>query len=43
MVKEFENAAMNALLGKAVGPIKSQFGFHIIKVYDKQKKEFKGQ
>ncbi|HEY3251568.1 MAG TPA: peptidylprolyl isomerase [Ignavibacteria bacterium] len=41
MVKEFEEAAMNAPLGSVVGPIKSQFGYHIIKVFDRQKKEFK--
>lgn len=41
MVKEFEDAAMKAPIGSVVGPVKSQFGFHIIKVFDKQKKEFK--
>jgi len=41
MVKEFEQAAMNASLGSIVGPVKSQFGYHIIKVFDRQKKEFK--
>jgi peptidyl-prolyl cis-trans isomerase D len=40
MVKEFEAAAFNAPIGTVVGPIKSQFGFHIIKVFDKQKKIF---
>ncbi len=41
MVKEFENAVMNANPGDIVGPVKSQFGYHIIKINDRQKKEFK--
>jgi parvulin-like peptidyl-prolyl isomerase len=41
MVKEFEDAVTSAKLGDIVGPIKSQFGFHIIKVLDRQKKTFK--
>ncbi|MGH2575493.1 MAG: peptidylprolyl isomerase [Ignavibacteria bacterium] len=41
MVKEFEQASMNAKVGEIVGPVKSQFGFHIIKVIDRQKREFK--
>ena len=40
MVKEFEEASFKAPLGSVVGPLKSQFGFHIIKVYDRQKKLF---
>lgn len=40
MVKEFEEACFNSPLGGITGPIKSQFGFHIIKVFDKQKKLF---
>jgi len=35
MVKEFEDAAFGAEAGSIVGPVKSQFGFHIIKVTDK--------
>jgi peptidyl-prolyl cis-trans isomerase D len=41
MVKEFEDACMNANVGDIVGPIKTQFGYHIIKVKGKSKKEFK--
>lgn len=38
MVPEFEEAAFNASVGEIVGPVKSKFGYHIIKVTD-QKKE----
>jgi len=41
MVKEFEDACMKANVGDVVGPIKTQFGFHIIKIGGKSKKEFK--
>ncbi len=41
MVKEFEEACMKANPGEIVGPIKTNFGFHIIKVKGKSKKEFK--
>lgn len=41
MVKEFEDASFNAKDGEIVGPIKTQFGFHIIQVKGKSKKEFK--
>ncbi|MEO8666777.1 MAG: peptidylprolyl isomerase, partial [Ignavibacteria bacterium] len=41
MVKEFEDAAFNANTGDLLGPIKSRYGFHIIKVFGKEKKEFK--
>ncbi len=41
MVKEFEEACMKANPGEIVGPIKTNFGFHIIKVKSKSKKEFK--
>lgn len=41
MVKEFEDASMNAKDGEIVGPVKTQFGFHIIQVKGKSKKEFK--
>ena len=32
MVKEFEEAAFNAEIGHVVGPVKTQFGYHLIKV-----------
>ncbi|MEO8514397.1 MAG: peptidylprolyl isomerase [Ignavibacteria bacterium] len=41
MVKEFEDAVNGATVGQIVGPVKSQFGFHIIKVKGRQNKEFK--
>jgi parvulin-like peptidyl-prolyl isomerase len=41
MVKEFEDATLNGKAGEIVGPVKTQFGFHIIKIKDKSKKEFK--
>lgn len=34
MVPEFETAAFGAEVGKIVGPIKSDFGYHLIKVED---------
>lgn len=34
MVKEFENAAFSGKKGQIVGPIKSQFGYHLIKIND---------
>jgi foldase protein PrsA len=34
MVKEFEDAAFNAQPGQVVGPIKTQYGYHIIKVQE---------
>lgn len=39
MVKEFSDAAFAAEVGDVVGPIKTQFGLHIIQVYDKRVEE----
>lgn len=36
MVKEFEDAAFTAEIGHVVGPVKTQFGYHLIKVEDKK-------
>ena len=35
MVKEFEDAAFAAEIGAIVGPVKTQFGYHLIKVEEK--------
>lgn len=32
MVKEFEDAAFEAEIGAVIGPVKTQFGYHLIKV-----------
>ena len=34
MVKEFEQAVFNGKKGQVIGPIKTQFGWHIIKIDD---------
>ncbi|MCS6807870.1 MAG: peptidylprolyl isomerase [Bacteroidota bacterium] len=41
MVKPFEDAAMNAAVGSIVGPVETQFGWHIIKVTDRKTDEIK--
>ena len=35
MVKEFEDAAFEAEVNAVVGPVKTQFGYHLIKVQKK--------
>ncbi|MCX7833679.1 MAG: peptidylprolyl isomerase [Ignavibacteria bacterium] len=40
MVKEFEDACYKSRVGEIVGPVKTNFGYHIIKVVGKSKKEF---
>ncbi len=41
MVKEFEDAVFTANVGSILGPVKTKYGFHIIKLTGKEKKEFK--
>lgn len=41
MVKSFEEAAFSARLGQVVGPIRSQFGWHVIKVVARDSREVK--
>lgn len=41
MVKPFEDACYKAQLNQIVGPVKTQFGYHIIKVTGKSKREIK--
>jgi parvulin-like peptidyl-prolyl isomerase len=41
MVKEFEDATFGANVGDLVGPVKTKYGFHIVKVTGRESKEFK--
>ncbi len=36
MVPEFEKAAFEGEKGKIIGPVRSQFGYHLIRVLDKK-------
>jgi peptidyl-prolyl cis-trans isomerase C len=36
MVGEFEKAAFEGQKGKVVGPVKTQFGWHLIKILDQR-------
>jgi peptidyl-prolyl cis-trans isomerase D len=37
MVQEFEDAAFSAPVGEVVGPVKTQYGYHLIKVTEQKK------
>lgn len=36
MLPEFSNAAFSAKVGEVIGPVKTRYGLHIIKVFDKK-------
>jgi peptidyl-prolyl cis-trans isomerase C len=36
MVPEFEKAAFEGEKGKVIGPVKSQFGYHLIRVLERR-------
>lgn len=36
MAKEFENASFDGEKGATVGPVKTQFGWHLIKILDQR-------
>ena len=39
MVPEFEKAAFEGEMGKVLGPVKTQFGYHLILVEDKKEEK----
>ena len=36
MVPEFDNVAFNAELGKLLGPVKTEFGYHLIVIHERK-------
>lgn len=40
MVKEFSDAAFNNPVGALVGPVKTKYGYHIIKINDRSQKSY---
>ncbi|MGE5314272.1 MAG: peptidylprolyl isomerase [Acidobacteriota bacterium] len=41
MVKEFEDAALKGKPGDVIGPVKTQFGIHVIKIEGRESRELK--
>lgn len=41
LVQEFKDAALPASTGQIIGPIKTRYGYHIIKVTDKSTRQYK--
>ncbi len=41
MVPAFQEAAFNASVGQVVGPVQTEFGYHLIKVYERASREVK--
>lgn len=41
MVKEFESAALSGRPGQVIGPVKTQFGIHVIKIEGRDSRELK--
>ena len=41
MVKAFEKAAFSAKPGQVIGPVKTQFGYHIIKIFNKKEEKLR--
>jgi peptidyl-prolyl cis-trans isomerase SurA len=43
MVPEFEDAMMNAQVGELTGPIRSQFGWHILQVQERRQQDISNE